>query len=83
MKLDRKLIRAALGDVDDVVAAEIIAMGATADELAEARAWLVNDEPLMNSGKPLPGARISQLAEILTAIEEDNSDDSSSAPRPA
>ena len=62
----------ALGEVDDVVVADIISMGATADELAEARAWIANNEALMNSGKSLPSGRIGQLVEILESIEEES-----------
>jgi hypothetical protein len=43
-----------LGDLDDVVVAKIIANGATAEELAEANAWLSNDEAMMNTGRPRP-----------------------------
>ena len=64
----------AVGRVDDVTIAEIIATGATADELAEAQAWIVNDEPLMNAGKPLPNGRVGQLVEILTELEPDEDD---------
>ena len=43
--LTRKDVITMVGEVDDVVVAKIIATGATADELAEAHAWLANDEP--------------------------------------
>ena len=42
-----------MGRADDVTIAEIIGTGATVDELAEAQAWIANDEPLLNAGKPL------------------------------
>ena len=44
----------AVGGADDVAFAQIIGTGATIDELAEAQAWLVNDERLMNVGRQLP-----------------------------
>jgi hypothetical protein len=69
--LTRKEITAALGDIDDFVVTEIINTGATADELAEARAWLANSEPLINSGKPLASGRVGRLVEILDSIEAD------------
>ena len=69
--LTRKEITAALGDIDDCVVTEIINTGATADELAEARAWLANSEPLINSGKPLASGRVGRLVEILDSIEAD------------
>jgi hypothetical protein len=65
----------AVGGADDVAIAEIIGTGATIDELAEAQAWIANDEPLMNAGKPLPSGRVGELAEILTELEADEGDD--------
>jgi hypothetical protein len=69
--LTRKDIAALFGDLDDVVIADIIATGATAEELAEAHAWLANDEPLLNAGRPLPGGRVARLVDILAAISEE------------
>jgi hypothetical protein len=45
MLLNRAEIIRLLGDVDDVIIAQIVASGTTADELAEAQAWVSNDEP--------------------------------------
>ena len=64
----------AVGGADDVAIAEIIGTGATVDELAEAQAWIANDEPLMNAGKPLPSGRVGELVEILTELEADEDD---------
>lgn len=69
--LGRNEILRALGDADDATVVAIIAMGATAEELGEARAWIANDEPLLNTGKPLPSGRVSALAELLAKIEEE------------
>jgi hypothetical protein len=66
----------AFGELDDATIAEIIGMGATADELAEARAWITNDEPLMNAGRPLPNGRVGQLVEIITDLGDDEDRDS-------
>jgi hypothetical protein len=65
----------AVGPVDDVTIAEIIGSGATEDELAEAQAWIVNDEALMNAGKPLPSGRAGELIEILSELESDEDDE--------
>ena len=65
----------AVGGADDVAIAEIIGTGATVDELAEAQAWIANDEPLMNAGKPLPSGRVGELIEILTELEADEADE--------
>jgi hypothetical protein len=73
--LTRKDIAALFGDLDDVVIADIIATGATAEELAEAHAWLANDEPLLNAGRPLPGGRVARLVDILAAISEEEEAD--------
>lgn len=67
--LTRDEVRAALGPVDDIVVAEIIAMGVTADELAEARAWVEDD--ILLGGKPLPSERVGRLIQILEKIEND------------
>ena len=70
----------AVGRVDDVTIAEIIGTGATADELAEAQAWIVNDEPLLNAGKPLASGRVRELIDILVALEPDEDDDKEAGP---
>ena len=65
MQLDHELIIKSVGEVDDTVIAQILTTGASAEELAEAQAWIVNDEPLLNAGKPLPVGRVLQVVEIL------------------
>jgi hypothetical protein len=76
-RVTRDDIARAVGPVDDVSIAEIIGTGATVDELTEAQAWIVNDEPLMNAGKPLPSGRVGALIQILTELEpnEDDADE--------
>jgi hypothetical protein len=73
----REEITREFGPVDDVVVTSIIGTGASADELAEAKAWITNDEPLLNAGKPLPSGRVRDLIEILAEI--DSSDDEEEA----
>ncbi|WP_407158453.1 hypothetical protein [Bradyrhizobium sp. STM 3557] len=71
----------AVGPVDDVTIAQIIGTGATIDELAEAQAWLANDEPFMNTGKPLATGRVRGLVEILSELEtSEDPDDGQSGP---
>ena len=67
---------------DDMVIAEIIGTGATVDELAEAQAWIANDEPLLNAGRPLATGRVRQLVDILAELEpsEDDEDGKQTAP---
>ena len=62
----------AIGAADDVTIAQIIATGATVDELAEAQAWIVNDEPLLNAGRPLATGRVRELVDILAELEPDD-----------
>jgi hypothetical protein len=69
--LNRDDVIAILGPVDDLVIAEIIGMGATGSELAEARTWTANDEPLMNAGKPLAAGRVVRLIELIRDLEKD------------
>jgi len=69
--LTREQVIAAVGRVDEIVLAEIIEMGATAEELAEAVAWTTNDEALINSGKPLATGRVGRLVELLAREDEE------------
>jgi hypothetical protein len=39
--------------------------------LAEAYAWLQNDEALMNAGRTLLSGRVGEIVGILQAVEED------------
>jgi hypothetical protein len=69
--LSRSDVLKMLGELDDVTVADVIATGATLKELAEAQAWLTNDEALINAGKPLPSGRVGQLVEIIAAKERE------------
>jgi hypothetical protein len=69
-------IIAMLGPLDDLVIAEIIGTGATADELTAAANWVVNDEALMNIGEPLPRGRVARLVEIIAALKEAEQEES-------
>jgi hypothetical protein len=73
--LTREQVVAAVGGVDEIVLAEIIEMGATAEELAEAVAWSTNDEALINSGRPLATGRVGRLVELLAREEEQAEDE--------
>lgn len=65
----------AVGAADDAVIAQIIRTGATVDELAEAQAWIANDEPMINAGKPLATGRVRELVDILSELEPSEDDD--------
>jgi hypothetical protein len=74
-RLTRDDVIKAVGPADDVTIAEIIGTGATVDELAEAQAWIVNDEPLMNDGRPLASGRVRELIDILAEFEPSEDED--------
>jgi hypothetical protein len=79
-RLTRDDVTKAVGRADDVTIAQIIGTGATVDELAEAQAWIVNDEPLMNAGKPLASGRVRELIDILAELEPSEDDDKEAGP---
>ena len=79
-RVTRDEIIKAIGTADDVTIAQMIATGATVDELAEALAWMANDEPMMNSGRPLATGRVRELVDILTELEPDDDEDGRGAP---
>jgi hypothetical protein len=79
-RITRDDVIKAIGAADDVTIAQMIATGATVDELAEAQAWMANDEPMMNSGRPLATGRVRELVDILSDLEPDDDDDGRGAP---
>ena len=78
-RVTRDDVTRAVGPVDEVTIAEIIGTGATVDELAEAQAWIVNDEPLMNDGRPLASGRVRELIDILAEFEASEDEDGKTA----
>ncbi|MCG7358122.1 hypothetical protein MHL39_15935 [Roseomonas mucosa] len=64
-------VRSILGTVDNDLMARILATGATRDDLAEAYAWLSNDEAPINSGQRLASGRVAELIDLLEETEEE------------
>ncbi|WP_411036060.1 hypothetical protein [Shinella sp. BYT-45] len=64
-------ILSVLGPVDDELVADLMATGASGEELREAWNWLHNDEALMGQGRPLPGSRVAELIDLLEADDEE------------
>ncbi|EJC84058.1 hypothetical protein Rleg4DRAFT_6171 [Rhizobium leguminosarum bv. trifolii WSM2297] len=62
---------AVLGPVDETLVSAVIATGATQAELAEAWAWISNDEALMGEGRRLPTGRVATLADLLKDDEDE------------
>jgi len=64
-RLTADSIRRILGTIDEKTAADILATGASEDELLEAVAWVHADDAMMDRLRPLPSGRVGQLVEIL------------------
>ena len=79
-RITRDDVTRAVGQADDVTIAKIIATGARAEELAEAQAWIANDEPLINAGKPLAKGRVGELVDILTELDASEEDEGQGRP---
>jgi len=80
LRITRDDVIKTIGSADDVTIAQMIATGATVEELAEAQAWMANDEPMMNSGRPLATGRVRELVDILAELEPDDDEDGRGAP---
>jgi hypothetical protein len=74
-RVTRDDVTKAVSGADDVTIAQIIGTGATVDELAEAQAWLANDEPMLNAGRPLATGRVRELVDILSELDPSEDDD--------
>ncbi len=66
MGLTRDDVLSVIGPADEILVTEIIATEATTEELAQAWAWVNNDEALINEGRALPSGRTAELVELLT-----------------
>jgi hypothetical protein len=67
--LNREQVIEICGRLDDMRIAGIIATGATAAELTEARAWLASDDYMAAALKRSQNGRIARLVELLRADE--------------
>ena len=74
-RLTREDVTKAISGADDVTIAQIIGTGATVDELAEAQAWIANDEPMINDGRPLAHGRVRELVDILSELDDSGEED--------
>ena len=70
MPMTRQEVVSVLGPVDNATSAEIIASGASLEELREAWAWAFGDEALMSQGRPLPGTRVAALIDLIEPDDE-------------
>jgi hypothetical protein len=79
-RLTREETRALVGPADDATLAEIVGLGATRAELAEARAWIENDEAMLNEGREIPSGRVARIVEILREKEQEEDEAGVAAP---
>ena len=61
-RLSRDDVVKTVDRADEVTIAQIIGTGATVEELAEAQAWLANDEPMINDLRPLAQGQMGEEA---------------------
>lgn len=71
MSLTHNEVTSVLGPVDDALAAEVLATGASLLDLEQAWAWLNADEAQINAYRPLPTGRVAQLIDILSPPDEE------------
>lgn len=70
MPMTANEIRSVLGPVDNALLAEVMATGASFEELREAFGWLNHDDALVGAGPP-PGSRVAELIELLEPDAEE------------
>ena len=66
MSMTHQDVVSVLGPIDEAMATEVLAVGATREELAKAWAWVNSDEAMMGEGRHLPGRRVAILVDLLT-----------------
>ncbi|CAN7570575.1 hypothetical protein LJR251_004051 [Rhizobium rhizogenes] len=71
MTITAKDIVSVLGPVDETLMADVSAIGATPEELAEAWAWVNSDQAMIDEGRTLPSGKVAELVELLSASEDD------------
>jgi hypothetical protein len=71
MALTREEVTSVLGPIDEVLAAEVLATGASLAELEQAFAWINSDEAQINAYRPLPTGVVAQLIDILSTPDDE------------
>jgi hypothetical protein len=71
MTITAKDIVSVLGPVDETLMADVSAIGATPEELAEAWAWVNSDQAMIDEGRTLPNGKVAELVELLSVSEDD------------
>ncbi len=68
--LTHEQINGVVGDIDDMRAAEIIATGATIEELEEAVAWAARESDVMGDLRLRGSPVVGKVYDLLTAEEK-------------
>lgn len=71
MALTREEVTSVLGPVDEILAAELMATGASLTDLEHAWAWINADEALINEFQPMPSGVVGLLIEILSEHDDE------------
>lgn len=69
-RLTHAQIAEIVGDIDDAMAAAIIATGATFEELEEAVAWAAGESDVMGDLRLRASAVVGEVYDLLTAEEK-------------
>ena len=69
-KLTREQVTGVVGRIDDVRAAEIIATGATIEELEEAVAWAASESDVMGDLRLHASPVVAKVYDLLTVEEK-------------
>ncbi|MCB5175902.1 MULTISPECIES: hypothetical protein [Microvirga] len=70
-RLTRREVEALIGATEDGTVAEILRLDPSPAEIAEAQAWVENEEAMLNEGRSIPSGRVGRLIEILNLREEE------------
>jgi hypothetical protein len=63
-------ITAIIGPADKQLLSEIMLTGASAEELAQAWAWINSDEALVNAGRALPSGKVAELIDLFDDLDD-------------
>lgn len=61
-------VKAVLGFLDDDLMTAVLAIGATEEELLEARAWIEGDQKELAAAGKAPAGRVADVVELLESI---------------
>lgn len=69
--LSRHEVVALIGPAEDATVTEILRLEPSPAEIAEAQAWIENDEAMLNEGRPNPSGRVARLVELLKLRDDE------------